>query len=79
MNYKLKYYKHLGLDKCDILQCANCGAVASQIHHIKYRSKGGTDDFDNLIHLCFKCHSGHHTQNKPTTEELERIKLSYLF
>jgi len=73
MNYKEKYYKFYGLDKCDILFCANCFAKATQLHHIKYKSQGGTDDVKNLIPLCFTCHSRHHTRNEPTTEELKRL------
>jgi len=74
MNYKEVYFNHLGLDKCDTVYCANCGRIANQIHHIKYKSQGGKDIFSNLIALCFGCHSDHHTKNKPTTKELAEIK-----
>jgi hypothetical protein len=29
-------------------------------HHIVYRSQGGTDDLDNLVTLCMKCHDDVH-------------------
>jgi hypothetical protein len=32
-----------------------------QVHHIKQRSEGGSDDEDNLIALCITCHSDVHT------------------
>ena len=75
MNYKEKYFKAKGLDKCDVLLCAVCSSVATQLHHVKYKSHGGTDDPDNLIPLCFNCHSGHHDKNDPTTEQLQKLKL----
>ena len=30
---------------------------AEEVHHIKPLSKGGTNDFDNLMALCTSCHS----------------------
>lgn len=52
-------------DKIKILQwcnrhCCSCEEECGNdiiIHHIVPKSKGGTDDIDNLIPLCFKCHS----------------------
>jgi hypothetical protein len=34
-----------------------------EYHHVKPQSAGGSDDTDNLILLCHKCHLSHH-QNK---------------
>ena len=79
MNYKERYYKFHGLDKCHILYCKNCGKVATCLHHVKYRSQGGTNDPTNLIPLCDICHKFHHDNNNPTTEEIERLMLSELF
>ncbi len=73
MNYKEKYFKFFGLEKCDILYCLICGRVAVNLHHIKYKSKGGSDEPKNLIPLCFECHSGHHDRNNPTTEQLKKL------
>jgi hypothetical protein len=37
--------------------CQACGASrAGQVHHILPRGQGGTDDLDNLITLCGRCH-----------------------
>lgn len=47
----------LARDKC----CTLCGATEGlEVHHIKYRSKGGTDDMDNLVTLCKSCHAKQH-------------------
>ena len=41
--------------------CQVCGEEELvQVHHIKYRSDGGTDKPDNLITLCSNCHSRIH-------------------
>lgn len=51
--------------------CEGCGhARASQMHHRKYRSRGGLDEVANLLHLCAGvvggnvdgCHGRAHTQ-----------------
>ena len=40
------------------LSCSNCGwsECTCDIHHIIHRSKGGTDDHNNLTYLCPNCH-----------------------
>ena len=41
--------------------CQACGARANlQVHHIEFRSRTGEDTEDNLITLCFACHSARH-------------------
>lgn len=47
-NYKSKYLAHLGYGEQDFIPCKICGCMAVDVHHIKFRSQGGTDDFDNL-------------------------------
>lgn len=45
----------------DGFKCVECGSREElQIHHIKYRSKGGTDEPDNLVCLCVRCHYRRH-------------------
>lgn len=73
MSYKDNYYKSKGLDKCDFLPCACCSAPSVNLHHVIYRSHGGTDDPDNLLPLCFDCHFNHHNNNNPTTEQLKEL------
>ena len=46
----------------DNYTCQICGKkhVRLEVHHIIYRSQGGTDDENNLITLCKDCHSDVH-------------------
>ena len=46
----------------DKYTCQVCKAKNTrlEVHHIKYRSQGGTDDLDNLITLCEECHKKVH-------------------
>jgi hypothetical protein len=47
----------------DEFKCRVCGAKSSlQCHHIKPRSKGGTDKLSNLMTLCKDCHDRHHKE-----------------
>src|SRR5271154_3393039 len=42
----------------------SCGIRATNTHHRKYRSRGGTNSLDNLIDLCYPCHAFIHSQPK---------------
>ena len=46
----------------DNYTCQCCGKknCRLEVHHIKFRSNGGTDDEKNLITLCKECHDGVH-------------------
>ena len=46
----------------DNYTCQCCGKknCRLEVHHIKFRSDGGTDDEENLITLCEDCHKGVH-------------------
>ncbi|MBM3708760.1 MAG: HNH endonuclease [Actinobacteria bacterium] len=37
--------------------CVSCGAVATEVHHIISRRRGGGDNPQNLRALCKRCHS----------------------
>jgi 5-methylcytosine-specific restriction endonuclease McrA len=44
-------------------KCLKCGKYPQpkselHFHHVVYRSSGGDDSPDNLIPLCFNCHTG---------------------
>jgi 5-methylcytosine-specific restriction endonuclease McrA len=41
-------------------QCCSKKNCRLEVHHIKFRSNGGTDDEENLITLCEDCHKGVH-------------------
>ncbi len=57
----------------------NCG-VNIELHHIKPKSQGGEDSFENAIPLCFDCHANvghaynpsHPKGNKFTESELKK-------
>lgn len=38
-------------------RCAECGAPASEVHHVVPRASGGEDALHNLVALCKPCHS----------------------
>ena len=42
--------------------CRRFRPTKLQVHHIVERSNGGSDDEDNLIVVCFTCHSDVHTK-----------------
>ena len=46
----------------DNYTCQCCGKknCRLEVHHIKFKSNGGTDDEENLITLCEDCHKGAH-------------------
>lgn len=37
-------------------RCINCGAKIKEVHHLKRKADGGTDNPDNQVSLCEKCH-----------------------
>ena len=41
-------------------QCCGKKNCRLEVHHIKFKSNGGTDDEENLITLCKECHDGVH-------------------
>ena len=43
-----------------ICQCCGKKNCRLEVHHIKFKSQGGTDDEENLITLCEDCHDGVH-------------------
>ena len=46
----------------DRWRCQFCGAqVNLQVHHIVFRSQGGSDSEANLITACAECHRNLHT------------------
>ena len=41
--------------------CPGCRRVARHVHHNIPRCQGGTDDPQNLVYLCQRCHVAHHS------------------
>ncbi|MCL6611200.1 MAG: HNH endonuclease [Peptococcaceae bacterium] len=48
----------------DNYRCRGCGTTRHlEIHHIIFRSQGGTDEISNLVTLCRRCHQRAHRHN----------------
>lgn len=58
------YMRNLSIGPEDVVLCEVCGKVAVDIHHVLFKSQGGTDDIDNLIALCRGCHDISHGKIK---------------
>ena len=55
--------------KEEIPYCERCGKPGhGGMHHIRYRSQGGSDIRENLIRLCMYCHRGIHDARYDRTE-----------
>ena len=63
----------------DNYTCQCCGKkhVRLEVHHIIFRSMGGTDDERNLITLCEKCHKSVHDGILILTKKPKELKLKY--
>jgi len=77
VNHKQVYCKHFGYGEQDTILCENCGRRFSHVHHLVFRSQGGTDDIENLMGLCHICHEKAHVY-PDFNEELKVIHLNYL-
>ena len=65
------YLKALGYSIADrdTILCERCGKTPCVIHHIVYKSQGGSDEYKNLIALCTGCHELAH-KKKISKEDL---------
>ena len=63
----------------DNYTCQCCGKkhVRLEVHHIIFRSKGGTDDERNLITLCERCHKAIHDGLLVLTKKPKKLHLKY--
>ena len=50
------YMEHYDLVPDSYIPCSKCNKPAVDIHHIVFKSQGGSDEIENLIPLCRKCH-----------------------
>lgn len=49
----------------DDYRCRGCGNTRHlELHHIIFRSQGGTDEADNLVTLCRRCHQRTHRNSE---------------
>lgn len=59
----------------DKYTCQVCKAKNTrlEVHHIKYRSQGGTDDLNNLIILCEECHKKVHAEKISINKKVKKL------
>lgn len=50
--------------------CVLCGAAASEVHHIEFRSHGGLSNLSNLACLCRDCHTKAHGSDAKKIREI---------
>ena len=46
----------------DFIPCEICSLRDVEIHHVKYKSRGGSDEYNNLVALCRVCHNLAHDE-----------------
>ena len=63
----------------DNYTCQCCGKKHTrlEVHHVIFRSKGGTDDEKNLITLCEKCHKAIHNGAFILIKKPKKLNLKY--
>ena len=65
----------------DKQQCQICGDVLPvpygrlEVHHIVHRSKGGSDELENLVTLCDLCHAVEHDHIGPAWIGLSKFPI----
>lgn len=66
-NFKERYQ----LSEGEIFICQHCHQTAAvDIHHIIFKSRGGSDEVENLIALCRECHDKAHGKLKKGEEKI---------
>lgn len=45
----------------DFIPCENCSAKSVDLHHLIFRSQGGSDEVENIAALCRGCHEKAHS------------------
>lgn len=69
------FRKHYNIAENEVFMCQYCnGAPAVDIHHICYKSQGGSDDVDNLIGLCRLHHDEAHEKKITADQLFEKIE-----
>ena len=77
-NYEYGSRKEAVLNR-DNYTCQLCGKkhIRLEVHHIIFRSNGGTDDENNLITLCEACHKGIHDGIIILNKKPKKMNLKY--
>ena len=60
----LSYYQQQKTMAKQHFKCSVCGRPAEEVHHKIPRSKGGQNNPNNLVTLCFECHDNIHKNKK---------------
>jgi 5-methylcytosine-specific restriction endonuclease McrA len=56
-NSRLIPVSRRGVLRRDSQRCAYCGGTATTIDHVKPRSRGGADSWENLVACCLRCNN----------------------
>jgi len=82
--HKTVYMREMGCGEDDVLVCetpnlvnSDCTHVASEIHHVKFRSAGGKDILENLVAICKNCHDKAHGKNHGNKKMYKNIYLLF--
>lgn len=77
-NYGYESRKEAVLHR-DNYACQICGKKHTrlEVHHIVFRSQGGTDEEDNLITLCEDCHHGIHNGTVVLKKKPRKLNLKF--
>ena len=57
-------------------KCLLCGKPIDEYHHVRTRSKNGSDTIGNLVGLCHECHKKVHT-DKSTKQRLSAVNSGF--
>ena len=77
-NYEYGSRKEAVLNR-DNYTCQLCGKkhIRLEVHHIIFKSNGGTDDENNLITLCETCHKGIHDGTIKLDKKPKKMNLKH--
>lgn len=77
-NYEFSSRREAVLNR-DNYTCQICGKrhTRLEVHHIIYRSQGGTDNEDNLITLCEDCHKAIHDGTLTLDKKPRKLNLKH--
>ena len=65
-------FKWFGVGEQDVVICEVCAnAIATDGHHVIYRSAGGRNIPENLLLLCRECHSSFHNNDEDVESWLD--------
>ena len=84
-NHAKVFLESRGISGKDPHYCEYCGKGVMEardlgVHHIRYRSMGGTDEETNLLGVCSDCHDYIHANNISEDAIVPHVKdlLNYL-